>query len=222
MQTIISPSQYCEGPRHFSGYCMCISDATLKDVKTLRGLKLNHHNVSCLVTVVVTPAMWWTVTAGKRASNMSTGATEGRICFSVSTDRTGCFVLLWVVLLVCPSSVRSNPPKAEDVVNIWGLLILLSCSRANFPCDSCLFHFYDWLRIWPRHIPAPWTGLFQTSLPPCPWWWMCLNHCSAEADAHLTREIERKIMIWHLRHLSHQVARGRCNCHFYFSWLIIF
>lgn len=43
----ISPSQYCEGLRHLSSYCMCISDARIKDVKRLCGQKLNPHNVSC-------------------------------------------------------------------------------------------------------------------------------------------------------------------------------
>lgn len=78
--------------------------------------------IGCLVIVVVAPATWWTLTAGKRARNMSTCTTEGRICFSVSTDRTGCFVLLWVVLLICPSSMRSHPPEAKDVCEYLGAL----------------------------------------------------------------------------------------------------
>lgn len=158
-QTIILPPQCCEGLQHLSRQCLCILDARLKDVKRLRGQKLIHHNVSCDWLSghygSHTICHMWTVTSGKRASNMSTCTTEGRICFLVSTDRTGCFVLLWVVLLICPSSMRSHPPEAKNVVNIWGLLTFLSCSPTNVPCDSYFYLFFDWLRIWPRHIPAP-------------------------------------------------------------------
>lgn len=155
---------------------MCTSDARFKDVKRLRGQKPGQHNVravmGCLVTTAVKPTKWWGVTAGKRASNMSTDAVK-----------TECFC---AAMLYCSFAqvLRSHVLKrAKDVVSLSGSLWSLSSS---FSWWLMLFFFlsFNWLRIWAPDIPALWIGLPLTCRPPCPWL-KCPNHCWVEAGAHL-------------------------------------
>lgn len=136
----------------------------------------------CLVTVTVKSTKQRVVTA---RSNMPTD------------EVNWVYLFCCVLLLICPPILWevtsfSSKKRATALVKLSSTILFLATYA--FPLS------FDWVRIWPPHFPAPWTGLPQTRLPPCLWLTKCRNHCWVEAGAHLRGETERQFFIeWQTR-----------------------
>lgn len=152
----------------------------------LCGQELGHHNVraliGCLVAMAVKPIRWWSVTARQWASNMSTDAGTD-LFFSLYRQKGDVFCAakgyIAHVPIFCEVTSFSGQRRGESL----GAPVMWFCFNPPFPGD--FLWGSDWLKIWPHHIPAPWTGQLQTCLHPQSWWEKCLIHCWVAAGAHL-------------------------------------
>lgn len=158
---------------------------------------LGHRSMSavigCLVIMAVKPTGGWRVTAVKTISKQYVQMQEKSILrqYRQNWMLLCCYGLYCFVAPLLWRHFHQGPKTWWVSVGPWSfgpVSILLSMVICAFFLDS------DWLRIWPRHIPAPQTGPPRTCLPPRPWWERCLTHCSAGAGAHL-REREELISV---------------------------